>query len=81
MGFVLAFFQHLKTIAVSQTEIIHLSDTKQTTFFLGGSSIIFGEKCHSFLWLQTAIFLLKEKILENFDQQFDKNVFEIFFIY
>jgi hypothetical protein len=33
MGFVLAFFQHLKTIVVSQTEIIHLSDTKQTTFF------------------------------------------------
>ncbi len=26
--------------------------------------------------MATAIFLLKEKILENFDQQFDKNVFE-----
>ena len=49
---------------------------KTNNFFLGGSSIISGEKCHSFLWLQTAIFLLKEKILENFDQQFDKNVFE-----
>jgi hypothetical protein len=36
MGFVLAFFQHLKTIVVSQTEIIHLSDTKQTTFFWEG---------------------------------------------
>jgi hypothetical protein len=56
MGFVLAFFQHLKTIVVLQTEIIHLSDTKQTTFFLGGSSIIFGEKCHSFLWLQLFFF-------------------------